>query len=276
MQRTTLRRWRLAAAGLACVMLGAACGGSGTPTSTTGAGSTTAPADTTTTTAPEATTTTVPGETTTTAPPEATTTTVPAETTTTLPGEPIDLFWHEGDILGVVGVAHDDVLNVRAGPGVSFDIVTTLDPITDDVVATGHTRQLTSSFWTQIEAGGITGWVNVAYLAYLGATVDDTAATVGLLGEIPTAETMVDLGTSIAEAHASTDVESDIVLSVAPTVGDLGEVTYDVVGLADDAEYGVRLHVFATPDDSGEGFTLATVELTPLCGRGVSADGLCL
>ena len=67
-------------------------------------------------------------------------------------------------------------------------------------------------------------------------------------------------------------------------VGDLGEVTYDVVGLPDDATYGARLHVFGTPASNLPGsalkranrFSLKTVESTSLCRRGVTADGLCV
>jgi hypothetical protein len=68
---------------------------------------------------------------------------------------------------------------------------------------------------------------------------------------------------------------SGITMSVAPTVGDLGEVTFDVIGIQDDAVRGFRVHVFATPDEGGEGFVLKSVEQTLLCGRGVSG-GLCV
>ena len=74
----------------------------------------------------------------------------------------------------------------------------------------------------------------------------------------------------VAESLASEEPPSRIVMSVAPTVGDLGEVTYDVVGIGDDAVRGFRLHVFATPDEGGEGFVLKSVEQTVLCGRGLS------
>jgi len=255
-------RWRLAVVGLTFALLGTACGGGTAASSTTVPDTSTIVPDTTTTTA-------VPDTTT-------TTTTIAAETTTTLPGELIDLFWREGDVLGVVGVAYDDVLNVRKGPGVSYDIVATLDPLADHVVTTGQSRMITQSIWTEVEVGGATGWVNVAYLAYLGGTFDATADTVAMIGETPGAETMVDLGTIVADAYASSDPNSEIVVSVAPTVGDLGEITYDVIGLGDDALFGVRLHVFGAPDAGGEGFTLDSVELTPFCGRGVSADGFCL
>ena len=85
---------------------------------------------------------------------------------------------------------------------------------------------------------------------------------------------MLDLGMIVAQASASTDPASRIRMSVAPTVGDLGEVTFDVVDLGDDALAGVRLHVFGTPED--EAFSLRTVERTLLCTRGVSVAGLCL
>jgi hypothetical protein len=60
---------------------------------------------------------------------------------------------------------------------------------------------------------------------------------------------------------------------VAPSEGDLGEVTFDVVGYPDDAVYGQRLHVFGRSGEGG-GFDLKSVESTLLCRRGV-ADGVC-
>jgi hypothetical protein len=85
---------------------------------------------------------------------------------------------------------------------------------------------------------------------------------------------MLDLGFLVADFLASEEPPSDIVLVEAPTVGDLGEVTYDVIGLGDDAVRGLRVHVFGTPIT--EAFTLRTVEVTVICGRGVDADGLCV
>ena len=54
----------------------------------------------------------------------------------------------------------------------------------------------------------------------------------------PLHQTMLDLGMMVAEASASTDPSSRIRMSAAPTVGDLGEVTFDVVDLGDDAVEG--------------------------------------
>ena len=195
-----------------------------------------------------------------------------------LPGDGFEGFAREGDELTVVGVAHDDVLNVRRGPGTDFPVVAELAPVGDTVTATGRARLLARSLWYEIEVGPVTGWVNAGFLAYPGA-VDDVTVTV--MDALDTAdsgaggETMVDLGRAVAATQASSDVESRIVLSVAPEVGDLGEVTYDVIGLADDAVLGYRLHVFATPAAGGEGFDLRTVEQTVLCSRGVDAEGRC-
>ena len=191
-----------------------------------------------------------------------------------LAGEPIEFFFSDGDTLGVVGVAADDVLNVRSGPGTQAAVVATLEPL-GEAVATGSARQLSQSIWAEVEAVGTTGWANVAYLAYIGATNDVTAEIVDQLGGSASAETMVELGQAVAETRASTEPPSDIVVVDGPAVGDLGEITVDVIGLGDDAVRGARLHVFGQPADAGQGFGLKSVEQTDLCARGVS-DGLCL
>jgi hypothetical protein len=253
----------------------AACGAgedSSTTTTTTPTTTTLAPG---TTQALPTTTTLAPGTTTTTSPP---TTTISETTTTTsssgLPGEPIDFGPNQGDILAVIGVAHDDVLNLRAKPGASQEIVAGIPPTYADLVALGETRQLPGAMWIAVDYGTRTGWVNLRYIGYLGATTDETATIVANLGSTPTAETMLELGRIVAESLASDEPASDIVVSVAPSVGDLGEVTYDVIGLGDDAVRGLRLHVFGQPID--EGFSLKTVEMTTLCGRGADADGACV
>jgi hypothetical protein len=184
-------------------------------------------------------------------------------------------FPQRGDVLGVIGVSANDVLNVRSGPGTTFAVVARLAPLTDDVVATGRARLLTRSIWWEVMVDGTTGWASSRYLAYLAATDDTTSRYVDALGGIPVAETMQQLGLLIANEAASEDPPSRIVMSVAPTVGDLGEVTYDVVGLGDDSVVGIRLHVFGEPSESGEGFSLKAVESTELCGRG-SAGGICV
>jgi hypothetical protein len=243
-------------------VLAVACAGEGeSGTTTTSSAATTS----TTTTTVASTTTTSPATTTTTAP--ATTTTATGE----LPGDPIDFGPAAGDTLAVIGVAHDDVLNLRAAPGADQPIVAEIPNTYDSLTAAGETRELPGSFWIGVDYEGTPGWVNLRYIGYLGDTTDETSA---LIGPVPGAETMLDLGFLVADFLASEEPPSDIVLVEAPTVGDLGEVTYDVIGLGDDAVRGLRVHVFGTPIT--EAFTLRTVEVTVICGRGVDAEGLCI
>ncbi|MYE64871.1 MAG: hypothetical protein F4231_02975 [Acidimicrobiaceae bacterium] len=224
-----------------------------------------------------------------------------------LPGEPLELGPAEGAGLAVVGIRYDSALNMRAVP--NGEIIARLDnvmdgvrdpaiyvrrPDSDDiittvvwkrgVVATGNTRELTTSIWHEFLAGDLTGWSSAAFLAQLGATEDATSEVVDALGELPVADTMVELGLEVAQTMASQEPRSSVVVSGAPGLaGDLGQVTIDIVGIGDDSVRGFRLVVFAhpaedwTPDDPGP-FTLKSVERTVLCHshRGVSDEGLCL
>lgn len=258
---------RTAAVALLGLVL-AACAGdtpgdATTPSTAPGEATTTVPSAATTTTTVLGSTSTMP----------VATTTVPDPTVTTLAGEPIDIGPLEGDVLMVVGVAHDDVLNLRAGPGVDQEILAGLAPTEGEVVALGRSRKLPRSIWVEVEAVGEAGWVNLRYLGYEGATDDLTSATIDRLGGRPEADGMTELGRIVAEAWASEDPASDIVIVVAETLGDLGEVTYDVIGIGDDAVRGQRLHVFGGVES--DVFSLRSVEGTVICARGVTSDGLC-
>ena len=259
---------------LALALVAGACSDGGSDDAIASEPTTSAGSDdetTTSTTAGDGSTTTV-GSTTSDSDDETTTSTTDGSTTTTgLAGQPWDGFAQEGDVLAVLGVAHDDVLNVRAGPGTDTEIVATADPTANDLVATGRARELPRSFWYEVTVDGVTGWVSISFVAYEGGTDDATAEF--LDGDpLPEVETMQEMGELVAEAFASDEPPSDIVQSVAPTVGDLGEVTYDVVGIGDDAGAGYRLHVFATPTESGEGFALKSIERTWYCTRGLSGE----
>jgi hypothetical protein len=111
----------------------------------------------------------------------------------------------------------------------------------------------------------------------VGGTDDITWRVVEVLGLIPSAETMTALGYLVASALVPDEGEGAPQISIVegPFTGDLGEITVDAVGLADDSVLGYRLRIFAHPPETEEGFTLKTVERTLLCRRGVSGD-LCL
>lgn len=259
------------------VLLTVACSGTASSTSSptpTTSITTTVPTPTTvgtTTTANQTTTTTT--TTTPTTTPAATSSTT--STSTTLAGEAFDLGPRAGDVLGVIGVAYNDVLNVRSGPGTDQPIVARLNPTFDEIVATGRHRLLTRSIWNEFTVKGTTGWANSSFMAYLGPVNDATARYVANAfgGTIPSATTMLDLGMLVAESAKSEDPPSRITVTVAASLGDLGEMTIDVVGLGDDAVVGVRLHIFGQP--GADGFSLKSIEEQVMCGRGITSDGLC-
>ena len=109
---------------------------------------------------------------------------------------------------------------------------------------------------------------------FVGGTDDITWQVVEILGSTPSAETMTALGHLVANALVPDEGEGAAQISVVegPIIGDLGEITLDAVGLADDSILGYRLRVFAHLPDGEDGFTLKTVERTLLCRRGVSGD----
>lgn len=274
---------RLVAALVLTTSVLVACGdddGEADATTTTSAPSTTSSTTSSSTTTSESPTTT---ETPTTSESPSTTTSAPDGPVPDdeLPGEAFDIAPDAGDAIAVIGVRFDDVLNVRRIPGTDGEILAGLAPLAADAEATGRARMLTSSIWWEIvTADGVTGWVSSSFTAQLGPTGDTTAAVIAELGYRPEEATMSDLGLLVAETvDRDPDVPSEIVMTVeADESGDLGEVTFDLVGLGDDAVRGVRLHVFGQPLESGDGFGLRTVEQTDLCDpvRGPSEpDGLC-
>ena len=177
-------------------------------------------------------------------------------------------------VLAVVGIGHDSTLNVRETPG--GQVVGKLDSDAVGLVPTGTTREVSGAIWYEVHAAGVVGWVSGDYVTPLGATVDGTTEIVARLGETPSAANMTALGRTVAGAMASEEPESRVRISGAPTVGDVGEITMDVVGQPDDSVRGFRLKVFATPNSDGT-FTLRNVEGTVMCyiDRGVGAHGLC-
>lgn len=272
MNRTHLWGTRPLASILLAAGLLAACGGgdaAGDAPSTTSTATTISSTPTTTTASPA---TTVATPTTSTAPATSAATSSTTALSTADDGDPIDFFHQDGDVLAVIGVAFDDTLNVRSGPGTAHDVVVELEPLTDDVVATGESRQIGSGqIWSEVRAGGATGWANVAFLAYVGATDDITAEVTDRLGETPHGDTLEEIALVVAGSRASEEPPSEITIVAQTAEGDVEDVTVDVVGLGDDAIRGERLVVFGAPTDSG-GYSLMSVERTFLCSRGVTEE----
>jgi hypothetical protein len=193
-----------------------------------------------------------------------------------LPGEHATIYVPKlGEAVAVVGVRYDDTLPVRNGPGTDFGIIDGLDPLgVAEGTGEGWFRPDQQSTWWRVGHDSSVGWVDASRIARLGDTRDATDGFVNVLGGIPRASTMLELGNIVAYGFASDPgVPSTVTVVVAPTIGDLGEITLDVIGVGDDSVYGYRLVVFGTPD--GAGYALKSVELTALCARGVNG-GACI
>jgi hypothetical protein len=194
-----------------------------------------------------------------------------------LPGERQEIHPYQGAKLAVTGVAAGDTLKVRSGPGTEFNVVFELGPTAMNAIATGHNRSLgEAGSWSEITAEGRTGWANTSFLLQPGEVNDLTAALFPTPPERPTRRTMVELGQAVARIRAGQDPVADIVVVESPTVGDVGEITVDIVGVGDDSVGGERLKIFAEPGARGDSFTVRSVEATTLCRRGVTADRRCV
>lgn len=215
-------------------------------------------------------------------PPPETTTTVVAETTTTAPapswGEPYDDMYGPaaGEEIYVIGVRHDDVLNVRAGPGPKHAIVTTLHPW-GSATATGKNRILADgAVWREVTADGTTGWAHSAYLSRMGSW-EASEWMMAQLGDNISAPTMLELGEMVTGIYAQYQSEDPpkVVLTRAPRFGDDGaDLAYDVIGFHDDSVLGERVVIYVSTTGTGDYYVVA-VDLKPMCWRGVS-EGVCV
>ena len=68
-------------------------------------------------------------------------------------------------VYAVTGVALDDGLNVRAGPGAQHPIVGTLPPHGTGIEVTAQGESVGSATWVPIRHANLAGWVNGTYLA---------------------------------------------------------------------------------------------------------------
>ncbi len=219
------------------------------------------------------------------APSTSTTSTTSAEETTSssiettptgvadadLPGEAFDIGPGPGSVVAVVAVAADDVLNIRALPDASSEVLAELEPTDTSVELTGRKRLLNAGIWWEVQLDGAVGWANSRYLAPTAATTDATAALLDAMGARPTGSTADDVVAQVIAHYTTTSDEPtpEAVIADGPTTGDLTEVIVDVVGYPDDAVLGERLHLFIAQE--GDTFALTSVEATTLCRRG--SDG---
>lgn len=232
----------------------------------------------------------------------------PAATTTPdteLPGTPATFGPAAGTQLGVIGVAHDDWLNVRDVPNgeVVATLTLQLSPqspaesallVRDaeaeaafarigvaGVTATGRSRDLATSTWHEIQAGPIIGWASSNYLAPLvpETALDITAQVTADIDGATTADTFTALVERIVATVAS-DEPASRVRTVAPpgAFEAVVDIAVDVVGQPDDSIRGYRLLISA--DAAGDVAAAVTdgdiaTDSGPYMLRSVSATPLC-
>lgn len=231
-------------------------------------------------------------------------------TSAELPGEPFEFGPSAGTVLQVVGVSHDDVLNLRDEPygdviatlanehdaetgswllvvrsAASGEAVAEIDQSSGGVAALGNTRRLPTTIWHEVEAGGVRGWVSAEYAALLGNDYDMTDTVLDAVGEVLKADTLVGLAMRVADVLVGgAEEQPRVAVSSAPRVsqGDAA-VALDVLGLADDSLRGYRLQVLADPPQdnlttaAAGPYTLRALHATVICDshRGATAEGLC-
>lgn len=187
-----------------------------------------------------------------------------------LPGEVVDVP-PLNEVVAVIAVEAGSGLHYRTGPGTEFESVGTLEPLGVSPAYGEIRRREDGSHWAQVmKTDGWFFWMNMKHLAFPGETTDITAD----LAELPSAATVEEVGLLVAGQRTADQPPSvETVVVDGPVEGDAGEVVIDVVGIGDDALAGERLRVVT--ERTGQGHTVRSVELTPLCARGVTDDGVC-
>jgi hypothetical protein len=64
----------------------------------------------------------------------------------------------------VIHVSSNDVLNIRAGAGATYEVIGSIPPDGQDIEILGDGVQASNATWVPILYNGITGWVNIYYL----------------------------------------------------------------------------------------------------------------
>lgn len=83
-------------------------------------------------------------------------------------------------------VEPDDTLNVRAGAGISYDVLAELQPGTDKITVTGPGIDVDGDLWVPIERVDVVGWVNSNYLIEIVSSpgICDDAQVQGIINDL--------------------------------------------------------------------------------------------
>ncbi len=154
---------------------------------------------------------------------------------------PAELYTFQPDPYAVVDVAADDVLNMRAGPGVQFSVVGTLPYFAEGVQIAPAEVTVDGSPWVPAKYLGTAGWVNRNYLARQMGYVDEKIAA--RAAEIIFAIKNRDMVTLAASTHPQkgvrfspytfVDTANDLVFSAADLPAAMNDPTVFTWGAFD-------------------------------------------
>ncbi len=209
-------------------------------------------------------------------------------TVTELCEDPLGPVPARGTALDVVGVEGSDVLNFRLRPDPSSRVLATAAPALEGfpqkpIVATGVGQMFGTSLWWQVTIDGQTAWANQAFLGMLGVTSDIFTQLEATMPSLE-AETIQALADAVAQARSGAPEATEaVVLELIGVDAPSSLATIDVIGIGDDAAKGERifLDLFNIRDiDATEfvilGYRITGATATDICGRGITADDLCV
>lgn len=110
-------------------------------------------------------------------PPPAVPPAAPSPAVVPAPIVPLPTVEGDAELYTVVGVASEDLLNVRAGPGTAHPIVGAFPPHAMGLQVTGPGEQVDNAQWLPVRHGELAGWVNGSYLARQTGWVDGQVAS---------------------------------------------------------------------------------------------------
>ncbi|MCO6391835.1 SH3 domain-containing protein [Aliihoeflea aestuarii] len=174
----------------------------------------------------------------------------------------------------VVDVRESDVLNIRAQPDASSQIVGTLSPDADDLAVAGTRMELNGSVWWQVVGDDGLGWVNARYLAPGEAQpADDAIFPLRCNGTEP----FWTLSIGGEEAVFQTPVDDDVTWKAGPMTRAVGLLGRYAVRLESEDGTGHvaawRNHRFCSDGMSDVGFPYEAMVIAP---DGTVYGGCCL
>ncbi len=144
-----------------------------------------------------------------------------------------------------------------------------LAPLKTGIISTGRAQLLPGSIWYEVSAHNVTGRVQSRFVARIGPTNDVTSQVIDAVEERPSGKSIKEVGALVVAIRSINAPSARSIVVAGPAEGDLGEITYDLIGFEDDAALGERLVVFVhNPEEGSDVYSLKSVESTDLCARG--------